>query len=200
MHEQKQDAWRYATTLDIVDSVYTLKLRKGCRYTFKRMGENRVRHEFSSSALIPDEFLAENEGSSLQFIESHGSDLVLEGILVSHSLWYAKLASGFWKENLKTHCLLLDVSSSPNEHQCCLQANSFVSFQNVHWYTVRINSTSSCQHCKAGLFFFVCVCFFSPHFGTGFFQMDKGKNKKHVNPTAKNLCHTEACALNIKRW
>lgn len=158
---------------------------------------------FLLSALIPAESLAENEGGSLQFIESHGSDLVLEGILVSHSFWYAKLASGFWKENLKTHCLLLDVSSSPNEHQCCLQANSFVSFQNVHWHTVRINSTSSrCRHCKAGLFclFFFLVSFFPLWFSTGFFQMDKRENKKHVNPTTKNLCHTEACAMNIKHW
>lgn len=40
------------------------------------------------SALIPAEFLVEVGGGwgTLQFIESHGSDLVLEGILVSHSL------------------------------------------------------------------------------------------------------------------
>lgn len=41
---------------------------------------------YASSALISAEFLAEKEGGSLQFIESHGFDLVLEGILVSHSL------------------------------------------------------------------------------------------------------------------
>lgn len=49
MHEQKRDASRYASTLDMVDSVYILRLQKRCRYMFKRMGEKRITHEFSSS-------------------------------------------------------------------------------------------------------------------------------------------------------
>lgn len=137
-------------------------------------------------------------GGSSQFIESHDSDLVLEGILVSHSLWYAKLTSGFWKENLYTHCLLLDVSSSPNQHQRCLQANSFVSFRNVQWYTVSINSTSSCQLLQTlawFLFLFYFLAFWPTPLSDG-----HGENKRHVNPTTENLCHTEACSLNIKHW
>lgn len=49
MHEQKRDASRYASTLDMEDSVYILRLQKRCWYMFKRMGEKRITHEFSSS-------------------------------------------------------------------------------------------------------------------------------------------------------
>lgn len=137
------------------------------------------------------------EGGSSQFIESHGSDLVLEGILVSHSLWYAKLTSGFWKENLYTHCLLLDVSSSPNQHQCCLQANSFVSFRKMYNDTLSAltrHHLASSLNPSLGFFSF----FFS--FWPRFLSDGHGENKRHVNPTTKNLCHTEACSLNIKHW
>ena len=144
------------------------------------MRDNRISHDFFSLRLFCLDFdwiPAWEGGGSSRFIESHGFDLVLEGILVSHSLWYAKLTSGFWKENLYTHCLLLDVSSSPNQHQCCLQANSFVSFGNVQWYTVSINSASSRQPLKSlsCFVFFLVFLFFLLFLAEVSFQMDTGK-------------------------
>lgn len=57
-------------------------------------------------ALIPSEFLVAGGGVRWGGVwggERRGSDLALEGILVSHPLWYAKLTSGFWKDSLYTH-------------------------------------------------------------------------------------------------
>lgn len=162
------------------------------------MGDNRISHDFALRLFCLDFSWIPGweEGGSLQFIESHGFDLALEGILVSHSLWYAKLTSGFWKRKslhilFSTWCIFI-----PKSAHSCLQANSFVSFQNVQWYTVSSKSTSSCQHLKHSVVF----SFFLSFFHLRLFLDGHGENKRHVNPTTKNLCYTEACSLNIKHW
>lgn len=126
---------------------------------------------YASSASIFSWIPGWEAGRSLQFI-----DFVLEGILVSHCLWYAKLMSGIWKENLYSHSLLLDVSSSSNQHQCCLQANSFVSFQNVQWDTVSILTRHHVASIlKPSLLSLLFLPFLHCCVGPCFFQMDTGK-------------------------
>lgn len=131
------------------------------------MGDSRVSHYFALFPLL--HWLQQKSWLERKLIAVHRKSWFWScaggNAGIPLSLWYAKLTPGFWKENLYTHCLLLVISSSSFQHQCCLQAHSFVSFQNVQSYTLSINP-KSCQHLKAFsvfFFFLFCVCFFLAH-------------------------------------
>lgn len=120
-------------------------------FATNRMGDNWISHTFALHLFSLDfHWITDWEGgSSQQYIEAHSSDFMLEGVLVYHSLWYGQLLSAmFWTEYLYTYCLLLYVSSSPNQHQHCLQANCVVRLRNALWNTASNKPTTSWQHLK----------------------------------------------------
>ena len=150
-------------------SVCTLRLHSGCQYglpsrEWETMELVMILLPYSSASI-----LNWDGGSWLRFTESHGSDLALEGMLVSHSLWYSKLMSGFRKRiSLHTRFSRYSVYHlPPNQHQRSLQAEPFVGFQNIQWYTISFLS----QHLK------VLAIFFPPCFGPCFSQMDTGEKR-----------------------
>lgn len=144
-----------------------------------RMGNNRISHDFFPYALIPTEFLVEKEGAHCS--ERHGSDLVLEGILVSLPLWYAKLTSGFWKENLCTHTVRYLMYLHPH-------ISTGVAYRQTLLLALGMCSdtlSALTQHhlarfLKPPLVFY---SFFLSVFGTGFLSDGHGENKGHVNST-----------------
>ena len=154
----------------------------------------------ASSALISAEFLVEERGEgggcwrggSLQFIESHGSDLVLEGILVSHSPSDMQSSCRVLKRKslhtlFATWCILIpQISASVAYRQTLLLA-----LETVQRYTVSINSRhhlasrfkkkkkKEIKHpswvFSLHFFFFFFFLFPFLHIWPGFLQMDREK-------------------------
>lgn len=151
-------------------------------------------------ALIPSEFLVAGGGVRWGGVwggERRGSDLALEGILVSHPLWYAKLTSGFWKDSLYTHTvrrLMFLHTPQPHPHH---QISARAAYRQTLLLALGMCSdtlSALTQHhlvrsLKASLVFplsrRLSIYYFFSGGGPGFLSDGLAENERHVNSTTR---------------